>query len=95
MYNVNATDKLFISYRDSQSATSEYELAVTYEADNSAKYTLFTYKTGFEDVMIENLFKGTSSSETVYDVLVFSKDANDVIIYEDDIIPNVTLVASL
>ena len=83
-----------MSYRNSESVTSEYELALTYEADNSAKYTLFSYQTEIEDPIIENLFIGATTSETVYDVLVFLKDADDVVIYEDEVIPSVTLVAS-
>ena len=94
LYNVYESDRLYLSYVTSDSITIESELLTKRGTNNTATYKLFNFVTSRGYELMLRLYLGINKSETIYNVLVSGKNENDEIIYEGDILPRVTLIAS-
>ena len=91
LHNVDPTYKLYLSYTDGDNNTYKPELDVTLDGD-IATYTLFKFKYSTDYDLLYKIYNQTNNSEVVYNVYLFVKDASDVTIYIDNILPQITLI---
>ena len=82
---------MYLSYTDGDNNTYKPELDVTLDGD-IATYTLFKFKYSTDYDLLYKIYNQTNNSEVVYNVYLFVKDASDVTIYIDNILPQITLI---